>query len=99
VSAAASSSDEQAKEKEIFYYTLNVWRKRVFTIDNSANPMKSKQLALITALFWTWNHSATYREAKPERVILGRRDYRQEEFCASTLLSYHVQTALRRARP
>jgi hypothetical protein len=33
VSAAASSSDEQAKEKEVFYYTLNVRGKRAFNID------------------------------------------------------------------
>jgi hypothetical protein len=42
-------------------------------IDNSANPLKSKQLALITALsVLLWNHSAACREAKPGRVKPGR---------------------------
>jgi hypothetical protein len=40
VSAAASSSDEQAKEKEVFYYTLNVWRKRAFNLYNSDETLR-----------------------------------------------------------
>ena len=38
-------------KKEVFYYTILGSKKRAFNIDSSANPMQSKQLALITGLF------------------------------------------------
>jgi hypothetical protein len=60
-------------KKDGFLYTKYIKGKWAFNIDNSANLLKSKQLALITALsILLWNHSAACRKAKPGRVKPGR---------------------------
>jgi hypothetical protein len=44
--------EKGAVTKKVVFSSTNIAsRKRAFNIDNSANPMKDKQLALITARF------------------------------------------------
>jgi hypothetical protein len=51
--------------------------KRPFSKDNSANPMKNKQLVLITAVFWTDMEPRCHvSRDKTGETDTGKRDYR-----------------------
>jgi hypothetical protein len=65
------------KKKWGYLYTGLAERKGVFNTDNSANPMKRKQLALITALFCPYMEPLFYvSRGKTREDDTGKRDYR-----------------------
>jgi hypothetical protein len=75
-------------KKAVFSPTNIASRKRAFSIDNSANPMKRKQLALIRELFWTGMEPlCRVSRGKTGEADTGKRDYRNPAFPDSPRLS------------
>jgi hypothetical protein len=64
-------------EKHVFSATIIAEEKPSFNIYNSANPMKSKQLALITELFCPYMEPRCHvSKGKTGGSEAGKRDYR-----------------------
>jgi hypothetical protein len=76
------------QKKKVFYYTILGGEKWAFSIDNSANPLKRKQLALIRELFWTGMEPlCRVSRGKTGEADTGKRDYRNPAFPDSPRLS------------
>jgi len=67
---------QSGKKKGVFPYSKIAGIKPVFNRDNSANPLKGKQLALITALFWAYMEPLSLlSRGKIDRADSGKTDY------------------------